>query len=316
MMKLMKKTGKNRNAGFTLVELIVVLVILGILAAIMVPALLGWIDKAKNQHAILECRSVVQAAQAQVAEEYGKKSEDDLEKIINDSETIAKIVGLAGVNGTLYNKTTLDEKNIVYHLEYETKNEVKVVYDRGAVPVYQLVNKMGNRTTSAPEHYDGLIGQMEKDGYITDGKVTEKLKDLATNTEWDKNKYSSQVLQQYYKEKVGDGENYPELDKETEALRDAMLKKGFADKGFGNLEGKSWRPIVTKEGEVVLVAGAGNEIGQVKQACVIYYEGSYYCWQHSSNKGLSTTNVSDKDSEDGGFSISDLDGSTYWVKVR
>ncbi|MBQ1326631.1 MAG: type II secretion system protein, partial [Eubacterium sp.] len=40
---------KKNNKGFTLVELIVVLVILAILAAVLVPALLGYIDKAKKK---------------------------------------------------------------------------------------------------------------------------------------------------------------------------------------------------------------------------------------------------------------------------
>ena len=38
---------RQHNKGFTLVELIVVLVILGIMSAILVPALLGYIDQAK-----------------------------------------------------------------------------------------------------------------------------------------------------------------------------------------------------------------------------------------------------------------------------
>lgn len=52
---------KHKNKGFTLVELIVVLVILAILAALLVPALTGYIDKAKEKKVIAETRMVVMA---------------------------------------------------------------------------------------------------------------------------------------------------------------------------------------------------------------------------------------------------------------
>lgn len=60
--------------GFTLVELIVVLVILAILAALLVPALTGYIDKAKEKAIIAETRQVVVAAQTLGDEVYAKKS--------------------------------------------------------------------------------------------------------------------------------------------------------------------------------------------------------------------------------------------------
>ena len=54
---------RSKKGGFTLVELIVVLVILAILAALLIPALTGYIDKAKQKNVLAETRQVVMAAQ-------------------------------------------------------------------------------------------------------------------------------------------------------------------------------------------------------------------------------------------------------------
>jgi len=65
---------KTNNKGFTLVELIVVLVILAILAAILVPALLGYIDKARQKQAVTNAEAAYVAAQALATEYYGKNN--------------------------------------------------------------------------------------------------------------------------------------------------------------------------------------------------------------------------------------------------
>lgn len=62
---------RKKEGGFTLVELIVVLVILAILAALLIPALTGYIQKAKDKQITAECRQAVMAAQTLYDEEYG-----------------------------------------------------------------------------------------------------------------------------------------------------------------------------------------------------------------------------------------------------
>lgn len=65
---------KNKKRGFTLVELIVVLVILAILAALLIPALTGYIDKAKKDQVIAETRMLHEAIQTEMVELYGSNT--------------------------------------------------------------------------------------------------------------------------------------------------------------------------------------------------------------------------------------------------
>ena len=90
----MKKVTKSTKKGFTLVELIVVLVILAILAAMLVPALVGYIDRAKKEKEYQAASTVYAAAQALATEAYGK----DVKKAdLSGYITVAKIKDLTGV---------------------------------------------------------------------------------------------------------------------------------------------------------------------------------------------------------------------------
>lgn len=123
--KMFKKLKDKK--GFTLVELIVVLVILAILAALLIPALTGYIDKANHDKVTAECRQVTMAAQAVVSEYYGqgkKLSEDDVNTaalaevkklaeapdtwqydIIVKDNVVSTVRFFDGSNGVTYTKT-------------------------------------------------------------------------------------------------------------------------------------------------------------------------------------------------------------------
>lgn len=62
---------KSTDKGFTLVELIVVLIILALLAALITPSLLGYIDEARAKKYLPNARSCLEAAQAMFSQQYG-----------------------------------------------------------------------------------------------------------------------------------------------------------------------------------------------------------------------------------------------------
>lgn len=108
---MLKKLRKNNKKGFTLVELIVVLVILAILAALLVPALTGYIDKAKEKQIVAETRQIVMAAQTILDEEYAKVNVGG--SITFDDTAKSKIIELAEVKDLKIADTIADDTAVI-----------------------------------------------------------------------------------------------------------------------------------------------------------------------------------------------------------
>ncbi len=89
--------------GFTLVELIVVLVILAILAALLVPALTGYIDKAKEKSIEAKTRNIVMATQTLIDEKYGT---------VNLGTTLDKDVVIGAATSVASGKFTIAANDI------------------------------------------------------------------------------------------------------------------------------------------------------------------------------------------------------------
>lgn len=137
---------KQNKKGFTLVEIIVVLVILAILAAIAVPAVLGYIDDAKQSKYIAEARSiylVVQTEEAKYKAEngYGKNDKRfDFGKFVNETKLIE-----SGSGGLIYKKTGLKVTSIqddtqgnylVYWKSADNKNLGAMIYGNKKIDIY------------------------------------------------------------------------------------------------------------------------------------------------------------------------------------
>ena len=87
---------KKRNLkGFTLIELIVVIAIIGVLAAILVPAMMGWVRKASINAANANAKQVFTSAQT-----YAQERETAGDSAIVDADM--KKAVKASLNGADY----------------------------------------------------------------------------------------------------------------------------------------------------------------------------------------------------------------------
>lgn len=160
---------KMENKGFTLVELIVVLVILAILAAILVPALLGYIDRAKEKQYVLNAKSALTATQAEFSSLYGEGSDVlGSDSKFPRSSTVAKTAdtpkgskfyvkiggdaskGAVPDNHARYTVTDAVYVEGGYYLTYNGKSWVTTEGTFTPGTDYTLIYEVANTTTSNP----------------------------------------------------------------------------------------------------------------------------------------------------------------------
>ncbi len=131
--KMQKRMADGKRKGFTLVELIVVLVILAILAAMLVPALTGYITKAREKTTLAEARNVLTAVQTYESEQYGIGSyaeKNDATPALSGTTILGGYLLEGDVSSGATAKYSTDEYAKVTEFEY-TVGSTTVTYSNG-----------------------------------------------------------------------------------------------------------------------------------------------------------------------------------------
>lgn len=140
---------KTDNNGFTIVELIVVLVVLGILAAIITPSLLGYIDKAKERQNVLHAKSVYTAAQTVLTEKYGKAYPLEGDNLSKVAEEIALIADATAMGCDAFTIVTGDT------FEHAKAEDSSLAVKHAAYTVYYICYEEGGEKQYVTHENDG-----------------------------------------------------------------------------------------------------------------------------------------------------------------
>ena len=115
---------KNKK-GITLVEVIVVLIIMAVLAGVLVASYTGYIDKAKNDSALVEARAVYLAATTKYHEAYASSAAADWTAVETARTAIET---LASVKAGSVTEVKVEGKKIT-SIEYTASNGKTCTFD-------------------------------------------------------------------------------------------------------------------------------------------------------------------------------------------
>ena len=166
--------------GFTLTELIVVIVIILVLAAVLVPAVLRYVSKANKADAISQGKEVANAAQRIAVElaDSGTLSESSL---VSNQELILKD---AGASGEFFDDITYEDNESdkdfgkIISFSYLTKKNILVIFDINHDPqIY--IDPDGQLSLSSIKNfqkdYDTFLADWKKANPNTGSKSRESL---------------------------------------------------------------------------------------------------------------------------------------------
>lgn len=153
----MNLTKKRKKKGFTLIELMAVVAIIAILAAVLVPTVTGYINRSKKTAIISQVRTVITAVETHNATATGTG-------IISTSKTVADLVGKKA-DGTATTSDALIESDLL------TAESVNRLSDM-TVGLAQLINEDQNAIKTIEVNKDGSFKSYTVKGSTEDQDKT------------------------------------------------------------------------------------------------------------------------------------------------
>jgi len=268
---------RKNEKGFTLVEIIVVLAIIAILYAITIPSMIGLISSSQEKSAIVECRRVVQAAQATAVEQYAQ----DIDSLKNIKAASSDILLLAEVSGQIVDIDCVIDNGFVIRLIYHVKNGKYVLFEENTYTVYEDTPNLNT-----------VVNYLK-----TNENLLEEAASMSGNV-WDN-------LRNLYKEEY-DGE-YPSISEEEKNILSGVSTASLAT--------LTWKPIILGDNGINGVMMICSSSTSINNAYLIYYDGSYY--YHENGYGTKDTSwISDKGTFNTSLLTNPSSSGSRWIKVK